>query len=62
MVVLLQQLPIYQAAVSERAHFYTRLLGVSCVLDCFIQPQQEKTADLEWLRHALTSRWLHPLA
>ena len=45
-----------------RAHFYTLLSGVSCVLRSFILRQQKKTAWPRMLRHFVPSRWLHPLA
>ena len=45
-----------------RAHFYTLLSGVSCVLRSFILRQQKKTARPSMFRHFVPSRELHSLA
>ena len=45
-----------------RAHFYTLLSGVSCVLRSFIPGQQKKTARRRMFRHFVPSRELHSLA
>ena len=46
----------------KKAHFYTLLSGVSCVLRSPILHQQKETAWLRMLRHFVPSRWLHLLA